>query len=124
VQIVLTARFEVSDRQLDREEAESRVRKAAQRLLKPMPSYANLVGVEASSFDPVNVNISYEPQAIRDHFESDDDDEVQDLLESVTDAQLYDTASDFLQGDAVYKDFHANCMEILRSAAGAEDEEA
>jgi hypothetical protein len=120
--VALCARFEVvNGLHGSRQEAEAAVEKAAKRLLKRMTPGLKLLGLEVSFFDPADVSISYVPEAIRDHFESAAD-AVQEILEDVTDEELYDAAVCVLQGDAVWQDFHRNCLSILRCASGGTDE--
>lgn len=55
--------------------------------------------------------LSFEPDAIRDHFEADED----DPTVSMTDEQLLTVGSDALQDDRLYNVFH----ELLREGLGA-----
>jgi hypothetical protein len=72
------------------------------------------------ALDPVFVTVSFEAQAIRDHFGMDD--EMKNRLEELTDEQLYRAASRFLaESDLVWERFHEWCLEIVEDAEAKRD---
>lgn len=54
--------------------------------------------------------LSFEPDAIRDHFEADED----DPTEGLTDDQLLDVAQAALSSDRLYETFHEVLVETLK----------
>lgn len=49
--------------------------------------------------------LSFEPQAIRDHFDGDDDNR-SEWIANATDEQLREVALECLSGDVIYNAFH------------------
>jgi hypothetical protein len=68
-----------------------------------------------SDRDPIFVTISFEPQAIRDHFDMDD--EMQERLQPLTDEQLYEAAEACIaSSDVIWERFHEWCLDIVEAA--------
>lgn len=67
---------------------------------------------EVVTADGLALRLSFEPQAIRDHFDSDDPNPTTNL----TDEQLARVGEIALQDDRIYEAFHRALDEALREA--------
>ncbi len=128
-EVVLTVRLQVkafshaANRELLEAVARQAVATAIRSSNQPIPEeYVGYVeigvleSVEATALDPNPVTVSYEPEAIRAHF--DNDPEMQAQLAEIDDEALYEAAVEhLLHNDPLWEQFHQDCLQIVHDAS-------
>lgn len=100
-------------------------RKLESEIEKVLAKNVSIIRAEAVTYDPVDVSVSYEPMAIRTHFEGIEDGDSEDereldieaRLAKLTDQQLFDAARDYLSdAEHIWERFHEHCLDIVEDA--------